>query len=225
MLAAGETSSQRQTEALERLCATYWEPLYAFLRRSGYRMHDAQDFTQSFLAHLLSRNLLQRLSPEKGRFRSFLLVSLKHYLADEHDRAAAAKRGGGMIPVRLDTELAECRFAQDVSSQQEAERVFDRRWALVILDRALERLCAEFEPTTRHRQFAELRVYLSTEGTAEAYAKVAERLQMTPGAVPVAVHRMRLRYREAIRAEIAHTVSDPAKVDEEMHYLLELLCQ
>lgn len=224
-MAAGEAGSHRRTEALEKLCATYWEPLYAFLRWSGYERHDAQDFTQSFFAHLLSGNHLQRLSPEKGKFRSFLLVSLKHFLADQHDRTTAAKRGGGQIPVPLDAELAESRFAQDVNASTSAESLFDRRWALVILNQALARLREEFQRVGKPQQFAALSVFLSSEGSAEDYAEVAERLQMSPGAVPVAVHRLRLRYREAIRAEVAHTVSNSADLEEEMHYLLELLCQ
>jgi RNA polymerase sigma factor (sigma-70 family) len=224
VLAAAQTDSRRRNEALEKLCATYWEPLYAFVRRMGYEMHDAQDFTQSFFAHFLSGNHLENVSPDKGKFRSFLLASIKNFLADAHDRASAAKRGGGQATVPLDAELAESHYAQDPGADRTAESLFDRRWALILLNNALARLREEFVRAGKEAQFAELSPFLSAEGNAGQYAAAAARLQMNPGSVPVAVHRLRLRYREVIRAEVAHTVSTPGEVDSEMRYLLELLC-
>jgi RNA polymerase sigma factor (sigma-70 family) len=225
VLAAGQGESGRRSEALEKLCRTYWEPLYAFVRRMGHEVPEAQDLTQSFFAHLLTGNRLQQVSPDKGKFRSFLLASLKHFLADQHDRAQTAKRGSGQATVPLDTELAGSHQAQDLGPDCTAEQIFDRRWALVILSQALARLREEFTQAGKEPQFAELSVFLSAEGTAEDYAAVAGRLQMTVGAVPVAVHRLRLRYREAIRAGVANTVANPSEVDGEMRYLLELLCR
>jgi RNA polymerase sigma factor (sigma-70 family) len=225
VMAAGQGESQRRNEALETLCRTYWEPLYAFVRRMGREAPEAQDITQSFFEHLLSGSRLQQVSPDKGKFRSFLLASLKNFLADQHDRAIAAKRGSGQAAVPLDTELAESHRAQDPGPDSTAEHIFDRRWALVILSQALARLRGEFAKAGKEQQFVELSVFLSAEGTAEDYAAVARRLQLTNAAVPVAVHRLRLRYREAIRAGVANTVSSPAEVDGEMRYLLEVLCR
>jgi RNA polymerase sigma-70 factor (ECF subfamily) len=224
VLAAGQGDGARRAAALDKLCRVYWEPLYAFVRRSGCPEHDAQDLTQSFFAHLLSGNHLQNVAPDRGKFRSYLLAALKNFRADQHDRACAAKRGGGQTPVPLDAELAESHYAQD-STGRTAESLFDRRWALTVLHQALARLREEFVRAGKEKQFAELSAFLSHEGSADDYAAVAGRLQMSPGAVPVAVHRLRLRYREAIRTEVAHTVSSPAEVDQEMRYLLELLCQ
>jgi RNA polymerase sigma factor (sigma-70 family) len=225
VVAASQGESPRRNEALEKLCRTYWEPLYDFVRRMGYEVPEAQDATQSFFEHLLSGNRLQHVSPDKGKFRSFLLASLRNFLADQHDRANTAKRGSGQTTVPLDTELAEARLAQDPSPDCTAEHLFDRRWALVIVSQALDRLREEFAKAGKEQHFAELSVFLSREGNAEDYSAAARRLQLTDGAVPVAVHRLRLRYREAIRAGVANTVSSPAEVDGEMRYLLEVLCR
>ena len=195
------------------------------MRHLGYEVHDAQDLTQAFFAHLLTGDRLATASPEKGKFRSFLLTSLKHFLADQRDRAQADKRGGGQAAIPLDAELAESHYAQDTSSSSSAETLFDRRWAMTLLNQALARLEKEFAVAGKAQQFAELKGFLSVEGNAAQYEAAAGRLQTTAGAVSVAVHRLRLRYRELIRAEIAETVAGPREVEEEMHYLLELLCQ
>jgi RNA polymerase sigma factor (sigma-70 family) len=225
VLAAAERDSERRARALETLCRAYWEPLYGYIRRSGCSFHDAQDLTQAFFAHLLDGQRLAGLSPAKGKFRSFLLASLKNFLVDAHDHATAAKRGGGREPLLLDFETAENRQAHDLAAASGTDHAFDRRWALIVLNSALARLRGEFGQAGKARQFEELSPFLSTEGTAEAYAAAAGRLTMTTGAVSVAVHRLRQRYRELIRAEIAHTVSGPSEVEEEMRYLLELLCR
>jgi RNA polymerase sigma factor (sigma-70 family) len=225
VLAAGKTDSARRAEALEQLCHAYWEPIYAFVRHLGHEVHDAQDLTQAFFAHLLTGNRLASASPEKGKFRSFLLASLKNFLADQHDRAQAEKRGGGQAAVPLDAELAESHYAQDISSSSTAEMLFDRRWAMTLLNQALVRLEKEHAVSGKSQQFAELKGFLSVEGNAAQYEAAAGRLRTTAGAVSVAVHRLRVRYRELIRAEIAETVAGPREVEEEMHYLLELLCQ
>jgi DNA-directed RNA polymerase specialized sigma24 family protein len=225
VIAAGQSEGPPRNEALEKLCRTYWEPLHTFVRRMGYEESEAQDATQSFFEHLLSGNRLQQVSPDKGKFRSFLLASLKNFLADQHDRACTAKRGSGQVAVPLDTELAQSHRAQDPGPDCAAEHHFDKQWALVIVSQALAQLREELIRAGNEKHFSELSVFLSREGNAEDYASVARRLQLTNGAVPVAVHRLRLRYREAIRAGVANTVSNPAEVDGEMRYLLEVLCR
>jgi DNA-directed RNA polymerase specialized sigma24 family protein len=225
VLAAGHASAQQRTTALETLCRTYWEPLYTYIRRLGYQTPDAQDLTQGFFAHLLSHNALGGVSPGKGKFRSFLLASLKHYLADSHDRAAAAKRGGDCLTLSFDSQLVEDHFQRESSPDLSAERLFDRRWALTLLGHAFQKLKEEFAAVGKGAQYEELGAFLSREGGAEEYAAVGGKLGMKPGAVAVAVHRLRLRYRELIRGEIAHTVAQPAEVDEEMRYLLEVISQ
>ncbi len=225
VLAAGQADAQRREAALETLCRTYWEPLYTYLRRRGYQPPDAQDLTQSFFAHLLSRNALCGLNPAKGKFRSFLLASLRNFLADSHDWAAAAKRGGDRPALSFDSRLIEAQLQQESSPNLSAEHLFDRRWALTLLDHAFLRLKEELSAAGKALQFGEWSAFLSREGRAEEYEAIGSRLGMKSGAVAVAVHRLRLRYRELIRDEIAHTVSHPAEVDEEMRYLLELACQ
>lgn len=225
VLAAGRASPQQRAQALETLCRIYWQPLYTYIRRLGSDVPDAQDLTQGFFAHLLSGNCLQTVSPARGKFRSFLLATLKNFLADERDRAVAAKRGGGQILLGFDANLGEDHFQQESSPDRSAECLFDRRWALTLLDLAFLKLKEEFALAGRAGQFAELNAFLCREGNAADYEAVAAKLAMKPGTVAVAVHRLRLRYRELIRAEIAHTVPHPADVDEEMRYLLEVICQ
>jgi RNA polymerase sigma-70 factor (ECF subfamily) len=225
VLTATQGDSARRAEALEQLCRTYWEPIYAFVRHLGHEFHDAQDLTQAFFAHVLAGNRLAVASPDKGKFRSFLLASLKNFLADQHDHDHAAKRGGGQAAIPLDAELAESHYAQDTSSCSIPETLFDRRWAMTLLNQALARLEQEHAVAGKAQPFAELKGFLSIEGNAAQYEAAAGRLRSTAGAVSVAVHRLRLRYRELIRAEIAETVAGPREVEEEMHYLLELLCR
>lgn len=209
-------------QALEALCQTYWEPLYAHLRRLDHSPPDAEDLTQGFFAHLLSNNGLAGVCPAKGRVRSFLLTALKHFLLNERVRAQAAKRGGRCEMVPVDPDLAERRYALESPAPCTAECLFDRRWAMTMLQHAHARLRREYETTGKAAHFAELSVFLTREGKAEEY-EAAARLQTTAGAVPVAVHRLRKSYRDHIRAEVAQTVSTAAELEEEMRYLLEVL--
>jgi len=225
VLAAGQESPERRIAALESLCRTYWEPLYAYLRFLGHDTHGAQDLVQAFFAHLLSGDRLQGLGPEKGKFRSFLLASLNHFVADDRDRTNAAKRGGGQMMVSLDEQSAEAHFVADYSTSQKPEALFDRRWAMTTVNRAFLALQNEFLAAGKAAQFLELSVFLATEGGAADYSAVGTKLGLAPGAVAVAVHRLRHRYRECIRAEVAQTVAAPQDVDDEMRYLLEVLCQ
>jgi len=224
VLAAGQVESRRGQEALEMLCRTYWQPIFSWLRSSGYEHQDAQDLTQGFLAHLLRNNPFAGLSPDRGKFRSFLLKALQHYLRDHRDSALAAKRGSGVPPVPLEY-ASEDRFAVDAVSAETPEAAFDRRWALLLLDRAFHALRQEFVAMGKTEQFAELAPFLAKEGCAGEYASAASKLRVTAGAVAVAVHRLRVQYRDCIRNEIAQTVISPREVRQEMRYLLEVLCR
>ena len=223
VLSAGRDDSAQSTEALEVLCRTYWYPLYVFIRRLGYEVADAQDLTQGFFAHVLSRGFLKRASPAKGKFRSFVLAALKYFMADEWAKLQARKRGGGLTPVFLDAQTAEARYRLEPVDLMNAERLFERRWATALLDRVLERLEEELPNANRRRVFDELRVFLLGEKTSASYAQVAATLQMTEGAVKVAVHRLRERYRELFREEVAHTVEEPGEINDEVRHLFSVL--
>lgn len=219
VLRAGELASTDATGALDRLCQTYWPPIFGFLRRKGYNLHDAQDLTQGFFAAFLRRNSLAAADPSKGRFRTYLLSSLTYYLADERDKARAQKRGGGEVIASLDAEEAENVLNAVASPDATPEIAFDQQWANTLLGQALEALQAEFEAARKLPQFAVLRRFLTEEACAGGYDDVALELGLKPGTVAVTVHRMRARYRELVRAEVAQTVADPADVDRELRAL------
>jgi len=221
VVAAGAADSQRAHRALEHLCTAYWYPLYAFVRRQGHSPHDAQDLTQEFFARLLARNFVGDADPAKGRFRSFLLGALKHFLSDEWDRAGAQKRGGGQQPISLDAESAETRYRLEPADESSAEKIYERRWALALLDQVLKRLRDEFTRDGKEHVFNELKSALT--GGKVPYAEIAARLDVKEGAVRTAIHRLRTRYRDIIRAEIAETVASPAEVDAEMQHLFAAL--
>ena len=204
--------------ALAKLCAAYWYPLYAFVRRQGLGEHDAQDLTQEFFARLLQKGWLGDVERERGRFRSFLLAAMKHFLANEWDRSRAKKRGGGVATLALDAMSAETRYRHEPADTQTAEKLFDRRWAMTLLDQVLARLRAEMLAAGKLADFDALKFCLSGEKTA--YAEVARTLDMSEGAVKVAVHRMRERYRALLRAEVAETVAGPEEIEDELRALL-----
>jgi RNA polymerase sigma-70 factor (ECF subfamily) len=220
VLSAADQANAAGQRALEELCRTYWYPLYAYIRRSGYDPHDAQDLTQGFFARLLSRNDLAGVHPDKGRFRSFLLASLKHFLADERDKATALKRGGRAILLSLDEATAEQRYQLEPRDELSPERIYDRRWALTALERARSALETEFNQAEKGDLFGHLKSYLSGEKQAESYAQIAARLGKSTDAVRCAVQRLRRRYAELIRAEIACTVASPNEVEAEIRHLL-----
>lgn len=225
VLEVEQEDSARRQEALEKLCQTYWAPVYAFIRRSGRGVEDAQDLTQSFFAHLLEHNALHGLDPRKGKFRSFLLVVLRHFLTNEAKRAGAAKRGGGRAPLALEAGVAEDRFLLQTTSPLSPEQLFDRNWALAMLDQTFETLRGEFEQQGVSARFERLKVFLWNEGNGEEYAKAGVALGLSPAAVKMAVHRLRHRYGELLRQEVARTVESPFEVEAEMRYLLDLLIQ
>jgi RNA polymerase sigma-70 factor (ECF subfamily) len=210
-------------EALEKLCSSYWYPLYAYLRRKGHVEHDAQDLTQEFFARLIHRNDFAGLDPSRGRFRAFLLAAMNHFLAKEWRKASTLKRGAGQSPLSLDTALAEQRYGAQPVVEPTPERLFDRRWAETVLERAAKQLRDESAQEGREALFRELNVFLSAPAGTGDYAAVAQRLQMTESAVAKAVERLRRRYRDLARREIAQTVSTPAELEQEMRYLLEVL--
>ncbi len=223
ILAAGDSASAQHEPALDTLCQTYWFPLYAYLRRRGYDTHEAEDYTQGFFAGILERKGLQRADPKYGKFRSFLLVSLKNFLADEWDRAHAQKRGGDKKVLSLDFDAAAGRYDREPAHRLSPEKLFERSWALTVLTRAMDRLKAEFTASNKQRLFDRLKIYLAAERDADSYRQVAGELNMTEGAVKVAVHRLRRRYREMVRDEIAQTVTTEAQVDEEIRDLFDAL--
>jgi len=223
VLAAGRSDSTHARSALEKLCRTYWQPIYAFVRRQGHSPHDAQDLTQEFFARLLEKKSLADVDRAKGRFRSFLLASLKHFLANEWDKARAQKRGGGQVLIPIDAQSAETACGVDPADQATAEKIFERRWALTLLDHALQRLREEHVREGKESLFEQLKVTLTESSRSVRYAEMASQLQMSEGAVKVAVHRLRQRYRELLRAEIADTVTTPAEVEEEIRALFSAL--
>lgn len=223
VLSASRPESAHYHQALESLCRTYWFPLYAYLRRHGYRADEAEDHTQAFLACLLEKHGLRLAEPKRGKFRSFLLASLKHFLANERARAGAQKRGGGRKVLSLDCESAETQYALEPRDELSPEKLFERSWALTVLDRAMTRLKAEAVAAKKQEQFDRLKMYITTGKNAIAYRKVAAELKMSEGAVKVAVHRLRRRYRELLRNEIAQTVATEDQIDEEIRQLFAAL--
>jgi RNA polymerase sigma factor (sigma-70 family) len=223
VLLAGQASSPLAAEALEKLCRTYWYPLYAFVRRQGHDADAAQDLTQEFFSRLLAKNYLADVHPAKGRFRSFLLAALKHFLADEWDRARALKRGGGKPPISLDDSQAESRYIQEPAHDLAPDKIYERRWALTVLENALANLESEFARAGKQPSFDLLKNYLSADAGFMSYAEAGLKLGISEGAIKVAVHRMRQRYAELLRQEIAHTVQSPADVEDEIRHLFRAL--
>lgn len=214
--------------ALSELCAAYWQPVFSFIRREGRDEETARDLTQEFFARLLARRGLEAVQPGQGRFRSYLLGAVKHFLADERERANAAKRGGGQAPVPLECSLPDATTATlpvpDPSSLV-ADTFFDRQWAVTLVDRAVASLAAEEADAGRSTHFAALKPWLLGEVESLSQADAANQLGLSEGAVKVAVHRLRKRFREAVKAEIAGTVDQPAQVAEELRYLVEVLAE
>jgi RNA polymerase sigma-70 factor (ECF subfamily) len=203
------------------LCEHYWYPLYAYLRRRGYAADEAQDLTQDFFVRMVEGRYLDRADQKKGRFRSFILTSLKFFVADEEDRRRAHKRGGGAV-VPLELSSGEERYQREPAHDETPERIFERRWALSVLDRVMEKLREEFVQHGRPEHFERLKVFLLGQSGAP-YAALAREMNTSEGALKVAIHRLRKRYRELFRQEIADTVVDPAEVESELRFLAAVL--
>jgi RNA polymerase sigma-70 factor (ECF subfamily) len=222
VLTAGRSDTTRAHDALAKLCQAYWHPLYAYVRRRGHSPEDAQDLTQSFFAQLLEHRAVAKVNPDKGRFRSFLLASLNHFLSDEWDKARAQKRGAGKV-VSLDTESAESWLRQQPSGNLSPEKAFELRWAITLLEQVYQRLEEEHRQQGKAELFEALRTTLAGPGNSAPYAELAPRLGLQAGAVKVAVHRLRQRYRALLRQTIAETVGSEAEVEEELRYLLRIV--
>jgi RNA polymerase sigma factor (sigma-70 family) len=223
VLAAGQRGSPQSSDALATLCVNYWYPLYAYVRRLGHDADEAQDFTQAYFARLLEKNDLAAADPGRGRFRAFLLTSLKHFLANEWDRARAEKRGGGRSVLSIDFGTAEERYRAEPSHDLTPEKIFERRWALVLLENVLARLHDESAQAGKADSFDRLKGFLTGEQAAVTYGKLAVELNTSEGAVKVAIHRLRRRYRELLRAEIEETVADSDEIDQEIRDLFSAL--
>jgi RNA polymerase sigma-70 factor (ECF subfamily) len=221
VIAASDPKQKEVRSALASLCENYWYPLYAFLRRRGYAADQAQDLTQEFFIRVLEGRYLDRADPEKGRFRAFLLTSLKFFVSDEQDRNRAQKRGGGAL-LPLEFSSGEERYQREPAHDETPERIFERRWALSMLDRVVENLRSEFVQHGCPEHFERLKVFLLGQSDAP-YAALAREINTSEGALKVAIHRLRKRYRELFRQEIANTVADPADVESELRYLAAVL--
>jgi RNA polymerase sigma factor (sigma-70 family) len=219
VLAAGQRHTPQSDHALEELCRTYWFPLYAYVRRRGHAKADAEDLVQAFFARFLAKNYLEGLSAERGRFRAFLLAALKNFLINEWKHAHRLKRGGGAVNLSLDWETADTKFQVAATAEPSPDQAFDREWALALLAKVIERLEAECVAEGKGNLFAQLKVFLAAGKSDTAQSEVARVLGMEEGAVRVAVHRLRKRYRQLLREEIGNTLSDPALVDEELRAL------
>jgi RNA polymerase sigma factor (sigma-70 family) len=225
VLAAGRRSSPDARHALGRLCQVYWYPLYAYIRRKGHSPTDAQDLTQDFFTWLLEKNLAGKADRTRGRFRSFLLTSLDHFLAKHWRRAAACKRGGGQPVLSLDLAAGESRYTLEPAHELTAEMIYQRRWALTLLEETLARLRDEFARRGKLELFEHLKPYLGGDESTVPYSQIAATLGKSEGAVKVAVHRLRHRCRELLRAEIAQTVSSPQEVDGELRDLFDAVAR
>ncbi len=224
VLASAGSDSPQAAAALEKLCRTYWYPLYAYVRRRGYGHEDAQDLTQGFLLRWLESRSFARADASKGRLRSFLLAGLNHFLSDQWDRASAQKRGGGQPTLSLmDTQTADERYRLEPADEPSPERLFERRWALTLLDQVLARSEQEFREAGKAELFQRLRAFLIAGMGEESYAAVGAELGMSREAVKKAVQRMRHRYYQLFREEVAHTVADPAEAEEELRYLCAVI--
>lgn len=219
VVAAGQRHTAQSDVALEELCRTYWFPLYAYVRRRGYLKEDAEDLTQAFFASFLGKNYLNGVSVERGRFRAFLLAALKHFLANEWDKSRRQKRGGDATHLSLDWQSADTQFQVAAAPDLSPDKVFDREWAVALLGKVIERLGAECASEGRTRQFDELKIFLTAGKGALPHAAAAQALRIDEGAVRVAVHRLRKRYRELLRDEIAQTLTESSQVDEELRAL------
>ena len=222
VLAAGQRESPEAADALEGLCRTYWYPLYVYLRRQGNSPEDAQDLVQEFFFRLLEKNYLAKADRERGKFRTFLLQSLKNFMINEWKAAGRLKRGGGLEFISIDADAAEGRYAAESAPSADPENEYEQRWAVTLIEKTLTILRQEFQVADKTRMFEELSGFIWGAQSTASYAEIAGHLHLTEGAVKVAVHRLRQRFRELLRAEIAHTVARPEDIDDELRHLISV---
>jgi DNA-directed RNA polymerase specialized sigma24 family protein len=222
VLTAGKQDTPQAAAALEQLCRTYWYPLYAYLRRSGFRPEAAEDLVQGFFLHLLEAQVFGAVKREGGRFRSFLLGTLKHFVSDQKDKACAQKRGGGRQLISWELAQAEDLFQREPASEESADRLFERRWVLALLERAMERLRQECASSGKAELFEQLKGFVSGEKGGTSYATAAARVDLSPSALKSVVFRLRRRYHQLVREEVGHTVANPRELKEELRHLLNL---
>jgi RNA polymerase sigma factor (sigma-70 family) len=225
VLTAGGNTSTESRAALATLCEIYWYPLYAYLRRCGYAEEEAQDLTQAFFARLLEKHSIQSARQERGRFRSFLLAAMKHFLLNEAQHRRALKRGGGQTLQSLDAETAEGKYLRQLADTRTPEAIFDRTWACALLDRVLARLRREWADAGKHHEFDRLTPRLTGDSRQTGYRDLGCELGLSEGAVKVAVHRLRRRYQQLLREEVAETVVAPDAIDEEIRYLFRAVSE
>lgn len=225
VLDAAAADPARAAAALEKLCGRYWYPIYAFVRQRGHDAHAAEDLTQGFFAFVVEQHAFNRVDPQRGRFRSFVLASLKNFLLNQHDRARALKRGGGRKLVSLDEIPAEELFRRERVDHTTPEKYFERRWAATLVRRVLSQICAEYEQRGQGALFLGLQPALTGDGDADAQGRLAQQLGLNAGALRVALHRARRRFGELLRREVAHTVSRPEDVEPELRHLLAAIAE
>ncbi|MCP4613284.1 MAG: sigma-70 family RNA polymerase sigma factor [Planctomycetes bacterium] len=223
VLQAGQPKAPGYQQALETLCQSYWFPLYAYLRRHGYSNQQAEDHTQAFFCRIMEKQVLRMADSKRGKFRSFLLGTLKHFLSDEYDRARAQKRGGGRKILSIDFTEAENQYSLEPAHGLSPEKLFDKSWALTVLDRTMAHLKAELASQNKQELFDHLKIYLTVEKGSIPYRDKAAELNMTEGNIRTAVHRLRRRYRKLLREEIAQTVAAEDQVDDEIDDLFNAL--
>jgi RNA polymerase sigma factor (sigma-70 family) len=223
VLAARDKCGDAAPEALAILCSTYWYPLYAFIRRQGSSPHEAEDLTQEFFLRFLNRHALERVQPAAGKFRSFLLVCLKNFLANERDRARAQRRGGGRPLLQLDAADAETRYSMEPTDNLAPDAVYERRWAFAVLERTIRELGREYEREEKRALFEELQGFLPGGQGSASRAELAVQRGVTAGAIDVAIHRLRQRFGVLLREQVAQTVSSVDEVEEEIRYLISVL--
>ncbi|MBI4906911.1 MAG: sigma-70 family RNA polymerase sigma factor [Acidobacteria bacterium] len=220
--AGGNRSSLDRADALERLCGGYWHPVYAFIRRRCYSPEQAQDLTQQFFLRILDGAFFERANSEKGRFRSFLLGAVQNFLSDATDREKSQKRGGGVLPFSLDFATGESNYGREPRHMETPERIFQRKWARTLLDRAMESLSGEFSDDGKLDVFNRIKGYLTGDGDLK-YAELGAELNLTESGVKSAIRRMRQRFRDLLRAEVISTVADLSEVDDELRFLLRAI--
>jgi RNA polymerase sigma-70 factor (ECF subfamily) len=223
VLTARDGHESQAHDALSRLCEVYWYPLYAYLRRRGFAPPDAEDLTQGFLAYLLSKDFLARVEPKYGKFRSFLLASLNHFVSDHLDKERRQKRGGGQTVLSLDGAGAERRYGLEPVEEMDPQKIFERRWALTLVEAVLYRMESEAALAGNRELFERLKPALVGDRSEGSYSQIGQSLGLSEGAVKVAAHRLRQRFREVFREQIAQTVSQPAEIEEEIQFLFQVL--